>query len=600
MALDKIAVLPAAKIDSTDGAYLLGKAQDVTVFGDGTGTPYRADLVNDDFGYKEALLAEAGLTPSNVPDTGLVSQYLDASKIVHGIVVDTPDDLLLQPTGLPVGTVGYTREDGKEGEWVVTTWTAEVDNEGTIKVDATWEAASKYWRRVHDDGAVFSEWFGVIRNDNTKRAVNTTALQAANAAATDIKFRMDTVYYFDDFQPANKPFNLIGGKLGDRDDEDENCVLDFSVATASYALNIDNTLPQAVNSSIRGLLLKCPTDKDCLFIDNVGISLYEVMIKAQICITAEGVTSQTWQDCIFMGATKAIFVDATPAFFSNNTVINCKAFTNYTTVQATDIAVHLKGTSGGVIQGNTWINLDMEQTATGLKTEGFVRDVFQGLWIEGASTKWIDEDGDADNRNVFLNPVFGLPSQTNTFSPNSKLDFGDNIRTRLVIKGITDNTIRLEEDVNETGNWLKPIQAKFRANLSATQTDINPASGDITVLFATEDYDDGSDFNTVTWTFSSPVGGVYHFDVKLRLDDTDTAASAYSLKLKVNGVTRLSDVKNPAILPGDGFMSISLSGDLKLTGGQSCIVTISQSGGTQQTDISASATETWFSGHLVG
>ena len=142
-----------------------------------------------------------------------------------------------------------------------------------------------------------------------------------------------------------------------------------------------------------------------------------------------------------MGATKAIHVGSKSTFFSNNTLINIKAFTNYTSIQATDIAVHIQDQGSGVLQGNTWINLDIEQSATALKIEGYCRDVFQGLWIEGMSTKWIDEDGDPDQRNLYLNPVFGAPSQTNTISPTSMFIFGDNFRCDPVFKDITNNVV---------------------------------------------------------------------------------------------------------------------------------------------------------------
>ena len=58
--------------------YPLGEARNVTTPGDGTGTPWEQAIVNDDQGFKQALLAAAGLTPSGTPDTALVSQYLQA------------------------------------------------------------------------------------------------------------------------------------------------------------------------------------------------------------------------------------------------------------------------------------------------------------------------------------------------------------------------------------------------------------------------------------------------------------------------------------------------------------------------------------------
>lgn len=58
--------------------YPLGEARNVTTLGDGTGTPWEQAIVNDDQGFKQALLAAAGLTPSGTPDTAIASQYLQA------------------------------------------------------------------------------------------------------------------------------------------------------------------------------------------------------------------------------------------------------------------------------------------------------------------------------------------------------------------------------------------------------------------------------------------------------------------------------------------------------------------------------------------
>lgn len=62
--------------------YPFGEARNVTTPGDGTGTPWERAIVNDDQGFKQALLAAAGLTPSGTPDTAIASQYLEALRKV--------------------------------------------------------------------------------------------------------------------------------------------------------------------------------------------------------------------------------------------------------------------------------------------------------------------------------------------------------------------------------------------------------------------------------------------------------------------------------------------------------------------------------------
>lgn len=63
-----------------DAAYPQGKARNITVSGDGTGTPWEKDLVNDVFGLLQSLLSDASITPSGNPDEVGASDYLTAIK----------------------------------------------------------------------------------------------------------------------------------------------------------------------------------------------------------------------------------------------------------------------------------------------------------------------------------------------------------------------------------------------------------------------------------------------------------------------------------------------------------------------------------------
>lgn len=71
------------QIDTSDlVGYPRGKAQNIDSPGDGTGTPWEQDLCNDIFGLQQALLAQAGITPSGTPDKVGASQYLQAVQTV--------------------------------------------------------------------------------------------------------------------------------------------------------------------------------------------------------------------------------------------------------------------------------------------------------------------------------------------------------------------------------------------------------------------------------------------------------------------------------------------------------------------------------------
>lgn len=71
-----------------NAAYPQGSAKDVTAPGTGDGTPLRALWVNDLWGFQQAILAEAGFTPSGLAETATASQYLSGlKKILTGRLI---------------------------------------------------------------------------------------------------------------------------------------------------------------------------------------------------------------------------------------------------------------------------------------------------------------------------------------------------------------------------------------------------------------------------------------------------------------------------------------------------------------------------------
>lgn len=71
------------KIAPSTPDYPYGAARNVTLPGDGTGTPWEAALVNDILGWQQALLSEAGIVPTGNPEKATASQYLDALRAIN-------------------------------------------------------------------------------------------------------------------------------------------------------------------------------------------------------------------------------------------------------------------------------------------------------------------------------------------------------------------------------------------------------------------------------------------------------------------------------------------------------------------------------------
>ena len=80
MALDYVNEYGAA-VDNTDLVnYPQGKVLNDAVPGDNTGTPLEKAWWNDFWGFLQRAIALAGITPSNNPDTAVVSQYMNAME----------------------------------------------------------------------------------------------------------------------------------------------------------------------------------------------------------------------------------------------------------------------------------------------------------------------------------------------------------------------------------------------------------------------------------------------------------------------------------------------------------------------------------------
>lgn len=93
------------KIAPSTPDYPYGAARNITVPGDGTGTPWEAALVNDLFGFQQALLSGAGIIPSGNPEKVGASQYLDAIAFLSGRVAEDYTGLKAVVTaGLANGT----------------------------------------------------------------------------------------------------------------------------------------------------------------------------------------------------------------------------------------------------------------------------------------------------------------------------------------------------------------------------------------------------------------------------------------------------------------------------------------------------------------
>lgn len=105
------------KITPSTTEYPFGSARNVTVPGDSTGTPWIAALVNDLFGFQQALLSLAGAVPSGTPDNATTSQYLDAVLSVIGTRAYNTIALMVADESLKSGNKILTFDNNRFETW---------------------------------------------------------------------------------------------------------------------------------------------------------------------------------------------------------------------------------------------------------------------------------------------------------------------------------------------------------------------------------------------------------------------------------------------------------------------------------------------------
>jgi hypothetical protein len=183
-----------------------------------------------------------------------------------------------------------------------------------------------------------------------------------------------------------------------------------------------------------------------------------------------------------------------------------------------------------------------------------------------------------------------------TASPTEKLDVNGNINLNGLLK--IDGSSGLAGQVLTSNGASSPSWQSVANPLTGFQAEhaINQtiaALAQTKVNFTSENFDDGSDYNTSTSTFVVPATGVYHFDAQVTYFDADPG----SYRLFLDNNTSLADgeyARTYLQASALGSVTVSLAITLKLTAGSSVLVHTWQNSGSDQT-----VAFRHFSGHRV-
>jgi hypothetical protein len=271
--------------------------------------------------------------------------------------------------------------------------------------------------------------------------------------------------------------------------------------------------------------------------------------------------------------------------------------------------VHVKPAGNGWIDGlllehnagNTGWNIHAEDNSTNDLWFGYNSNTSEPIGSQAASAKLkIDSAGNS----TFTGKVIAENSTSQQIEigdgAGSSWDFGRNTTSgSLVIRqNATEKLAVSSTGLAVTGNITAPTNPAFNVGLSATQSNI-AINGWVTVLFDTESFDQGANFNTGTYTFTAPVTGKYQLNVNLRLDNIDTAANYYQIAIATSNKTYYFTVDVGVLASDPTYWEVPLSVLADMDASDTAYVKIWQAGGTAQTDVNADLGETTFSGYLA-
>ena len=86
-------------------------------------------------------------------------------------------------------------------------------------------------------------------------------------------------------------------------------------------------------------------------------------------------------------------------------------------------------------------------------------------------------------------------------------------------------------NIDSSGHVTKPLQSAFLARPSTQQTFSTNSNN--SVAFATEVYDQNSDYNTSNSTFTAPVTGKYYLSAMGRTDAVDSATDFHNFRIEI-------------------------------------------------------------------
>jgi len=135
------------------------------------------------------------------------------------------------------------------------------------------------------------------------------------------------------------------------------------------------------------------------------------------------------------------------------------------------------------------------------------------------------------------------------------------------------------------GQITKPLQPAFLAHPASTITNIATGANN-GLAFATERFDQNSDYNNSNYTFTAPVTGKYQANIVMYMLNLDSAVAYYEFTLTSSNKVYYTIV-DPDFGQDNGYFTLTFAALIDMDAADTATIGLHQQGGNSQTDVSS-------------
>ncbi len=165
----------------------------------------------------------------------------------------------------------------------------------------------------------------------------------------------------------------------------------------------------------------------------------------------------------------------------------------------------------------------------------------------------------------------------------------------LKINSITGSGTTAVGQLEAPSELTMPNQPAFMA-LSVADTNLRVDASSVTLNFSNEIYDQNSDYDTSTKTFTAPVTGKYFLSLHGYLFNLDTSATYVQMSI-VTSNRAYNWLLAPKFASDPAYVPFSIQGAMDMDANDTALASWNSSGGTAQVDTDTGSS---FSGFLLG